>query len=405
MWQALGIDLSLWARILIAGGFFVVLILGAAYAVRRYGTRALTSTGTRGRQPRLAVIDTAMVDSRRQLLLIRRDNVEHLIMTGGPTDIVIEPNIVRAAAAPAREAAPARATPTLAEPPPRAVALTDGGNWPLQPDTPVRAEPPVRSEPPLRAEKPARPQRAAPPPPPPAPPPPAAIDEDTAREPDWSAREEPAFDSEMPPRVEPRAEPPLRAEPMLRAVPDSEPAERPQRAARMQNPERNSERNSERNPERLAGLAADLSRSFMDGDISSPRSGASERRPPPPPVQPVSSGPPLSEAEEQNLTEMAQRLESALQRPRAAAEPAPPPPPPAPPPTLRAVELPRIEPVARTEAKPPRPEIVPPPPPAQKPAAKTAPGPINRPTTAKPALSTLEQEMASLLGRSSSGKT
>jgi hypothetical protein len=399
MWQALGIDLSMWARILIAGGFFVVLILGAAYAVRRYGTRALASTGGRGRQPRLAVIDTAMVDSRRQLLIIRRDNVEHLIMTGGPTDILIESNIVRAAAAPAREAAPTRATPTLAEPPPRAAALADSGNWPLQPDAPVRAEPPVRSEPPLRAEKPARPQRAALPPPPPAPPPPAAIDEDTTREPDWSAREEPAFDAEVPPRVEPRAEPPLRAEPMLRAVPDPEPAERSQRAARMQN----SERNAERNPERLAGLAADLSRNFMDADMSSPRGAAGERRPPPPPVQPAPSGPPLSEAEEQNLTEMAQRLESALQRPRAAAEPAPPPPPPAPPPTLRAVELPRIEPVARGEAKPPRPEIVPPP--AQKPAAKPAPGPINRPTTAKPALSTLEQEMASLLGRSSSGKT
>ena len=43
--------------------------------------------------------------------------------------------------------------------------------------------------------------------------------------------------------------------------------------------------------------------------------------------------------------------------------------------------------------------------PDTKPAAKAAPAPINRPTTAKPALGTLEQEMASLLGRSSSGKT
>jgi hypothetical protein len=166
------------------------------------------------------------------------------------------------------------------------------------------------------------------------------------------------------------------------------------------------------NPERLAGLAADLSRNFMDPDLSSPRRPAGERRPPAPPVQPVPSVPPLSEAEEQNLTEMAQRLESALQRPRqnpiAAAEP-PPVAPPAAPPTLRAVELPRIEPVARAEPKPPRPEIVPAPPaaanPVIKPAAKPAPGPITRPTTAKPALGTLEQEMASLLGRSSSGKT
>jgi hypothetical protein len=416
MWQALGIDLSLWARVFIGGAFFVVLILGAGFAVRRFGGRALGATGTRGRQPRLAVIDTTMVDSRRTLLLIRRDNVEHLIMTGGPTDVVIESNIVRGVpAVGAREAAPSRVTPTLADTLPRAVPLADGGNRPPQPDMPpLRAEPPVRAEPPMRAEAPMRgeaprPQRAAPPPPP-APPPPAAFDLDAAaQEPDWSAPEEPAIESEPPPRIEPRAEPmlraepPLRAEPMLRAVPDPEPSERPQRAARMQNPERN--------PERLAGLAADLSRSFMDTDLSAqPRRAAEPRRPPPPPVQPVPSVPPLSEAEEQNLTEMAQRLESALQRPRpspiAAAEPAPPTPPAPPaPPTLRAVELPRIEPVARTEAKPPRPEIVPVPAPAAKPAAKAAPSAMTRPTTAKPALGTLEQEMASLLGRSSSGKT
>jgi len=42
---------------------------------------------------RLEVIDQANVDGRRKLLLIRRDNVEHLIMTGGPVDIVIETGI------------------------------------------------------------------------------------------------------------------------------------------------------------------------------------------------------------------------------------------------------------------------------------------------------------------------
>jgi hypothetical protein len=47
---------------------------------------------------RLAVIDAAAVDGQRRLVLIRRDNVEHLLMIGGRTDIVIEPNIVRATA-------------------------------------------------------------------------------------------------------------------------------------------------------------------------------------------------------------------------------------------------------------------------------------------------------------------
>jgi flagellar protein FliO/FliZ len=44
-------------------------------------------------EPRLGVTEHAAVDSRRRLVLIRRDNVEHLIMTGGPVDVVIETGI------------------------------------------------------------------------------------------------------------------------------------------------------------------------------------------------------------------------------------------------------------------------------------------------------------------------
>lgn len=42
---------------------------------------------------RLDVVDQANVDGRRRLVLVRRDDVEHLIMTGGPVDVVIETNI------------------------------------------------------------------------------------------------------------------------------------------------------------------------------------------------------------------------------------------------------------------------------------------------------------------------
>ena len=45
------------------------------------------------RDKRIGAIETASIDSRRKLVLIRRDNVEHLIMTGGPVDVVIETNI------------------------------------------------------------------------------------------------------------------------------------------------------------------------------------------------------------------------------------------------------------------------------------------------------------------------
>lgn len=74
----------------------LVLIGIVAWLVRRFAGNRLGGSANRGRMPRLAVIDAAAVDGRRRLVLVRRDNVEHLLMIGGPTDIVVEPNIVRA---------------------------------------------------------------------------------------------------------------------------------------------------------------------------------------------------------------------------------------------------------------------------------------------------------------------
>lgn len=47
----------------------------------------------RGRNRRLSVVDALPLDPKRQLLIIRRDNVEHLILTGGAHDLVIETGI------------------------------------------------------------------------------------------------------------------------------------------------------------------------------------------------------------------------------------------------------------------------------------------------------------------------
>src|SRR4030081_3127834 len=104
----------------------------AAWLVRRFATNRLGANTNRGRQPRLAVIDAAAVDGRRRLILIRRDNVEHLLMIGGPTGGGGEANIVRAAAP--REAAPARPSAASADALPRAVPLGEGTMWPLQPE-------------------------------------------------------------------------------------------------------------------------------------------------------------------------------------------------------------------------------------------------------------------------------
>ena len=75
--------------------------------------------GGRNRAPRLAVLDAAAIDTRRRLVLVRRDDMEHLIMIGGPTDIVIETRIASAnpeTIQPAEKAGPAveRAEPAPA---------------------------------------------------------------------------------------------------------------------------------------------------------------------------------------------------------------------------------------------------------------------------------------------------
>lgn len=74
---------------------FVLILTGVCYWLfRRYYSTALTSNG-RSRVPRLGVVDSLSIDHRHRLVLIRRDNVEHLLMIGKTTDLVVEPSIVR----------------------------------------------------------------------------------------------------------------------------------------------------------------------------------------------------------------------------------------------------------------------------------------------------------------------
>lgn len=53
----------------------------------------MSGNPVRGRNRRLAVVDTLAVDQKRQLVIIRRDNVEHLILVGGQQDLIVETGI------------------------------------------------------------------------------------------------------------------------------------------------------------------------------------------------------------------------------------------------------------------------------------------------------------------------
>jgi flagellar protein FliO/FliZ len=291
--------------------FVVVLaLIGlAAWLVRRFAGNRLGANANRGRMPRLAVIDAAAVDGRRRLVLVRRDNIEHLLMIGGPTDIVVEQNIVRAM--PARDQAPPRPSVGGAELPPR-VVLPDVGTWsdgdaaadhpePAMPEPPPRPSRPsfadeVRRPAPALSERRSDPLAGFTPEP---------MSRTDIREPGRAAaaRSEPIIPRPSRPPVEPPKAPPVRA------------------------------------PERAAA--------------------------PPPPPSPALS------AADQNLAEMAQRLEAALRRPAGdAAEP-------------------------RVGAPPVAPE---PPPSRPAPRAESMAPPVSPPSP-KSGFENLEDEMASLLGR------
>ncbi len=64
-----------------AGGYYL-------YTKTRSDTPLFTP-----RVRRLAFIERAHLDGGRKLLLVRRDDVEHLILVGGPIDLVVETGI------------------------------------------------------------------------------------------------------------------------------------------------------------------------------------------------------------------------------------------------------------------------------------------------------------------------
>ncbi len=86
-----------------AVAFFVAAILVLLLFRLAFGRRLRMSGAGRARQPRLGIVDAFDLDRHRQLVIVRRDNVEHLLMIGGPNDVLIEAEIVRAE--PAREMA------------------------------------------------------------------------------------------------------------------------------------------------------------------------------------------------------------------------------------------------------------------------------------------------------------
>jgi len=149
-----GAEGSLIVRFVVAFVIVLALIGLTFWLIRRFGTARVGTAAQRGRQPRLAVIDAAPVDGRRRLVLVRRDNVEHLLLIGGPSDFVVEQNIVRAVPVnPPRDVPVPRAEGPRTAETNRPQPFNDDAAWTPPPAEPTRP-PLARPEPVGRAARP-----------------------------------------------------------------------------------------------------------------------------------------------------------------------------------------------------------------------------------------------------------
>ena len=73
--------------------FGVALMALMIWAFRAFFGKASGGSARKVREKRLAIVETATVDPKRTLYLFRRDDVEHLVMIGGPVDVVVEQGI------------------------------------------------------------------------------------------------------------------------------------------------------------------------------------------------------------------------------------------------------------------------------------------------------------------------
>jgi len=108
-------------------------------------------SGRRGQ--RLGISEYYEIDKSRRLVLVRRDNVEHLILIGGPQDLVVEPGITAQGVASAYQPSPVTPEAAGFRPAPRAPSFTERKPQPVAArgaePTPLR---PATAEPTLQAQ-------------------------------------------------------------------------------------------------------------------------------------------------------------------------------------------------------------------------------------------------------------
>ncbi|WP_337996015.1 flagellar biosynthetic protein FliO [Oleispirillum naphthae] len=68
------------------------LILLAAWLIRRLGVGMTVARGA-AKSRRLAILEIRPIDAQRRLVLVSRDETQHLLLIGGQNDLVVETGI------------------------------------------------------------------------------------------------------------------------------------------------------------------------------------------------------------------------------------------------------------------------------------------------------------------------
>lgn len=313
----------------------------------------------RGRPPRLGITESFAVDRQgRRLVMVRRDNVEHLVMIGGPNDLLIESNVMRGERPMVNRPEVRTAEGDLLPPLETIVATPPAQPIPapasVQVAPPVQAAPPVKPPAPMRPPEPVRaaePPRPAPPAPviSPAPPPPP--------KPALAMAPPPPVDVSMPPAPK-MAEPPAVPPP-----PPVQPNPAPTLADRIK-----------------AGLP--LGKPAVEAPAPKAAPAMAQPTPPLSAAEPMltQTGDAVNVAPPPVAAPMAEPSARAAPPPKAASPPAP----------------------AATNPAPADARVASPPPQTQ---SNTTPAPAPAPAPAsKNPFDSLEEEMAKLLGRAPDGK-
>jgi len=85
-------DLDVYLRFVVALVFVLALIGLIAWVGRRMGFIGRVATGRSGAR-RIGVVEAVTIDAKRRLVLVRRDDVEHLVLLGPASEMLVEGGI------------------------------------------------------------------------------------------------------------------------------------------------------------------------------------------------------------------------------------------------------------------------------------------------------------------------